>query len=213
MSFCWIGRQPVFLDVLADRYFCLSASAERCFADIAAAGGHVAEADSAVDGMLSRGLLVEAGGAPLVPCRLPSLPEESVLDHALPRATLGQTATALGRILSVKTRLRRAGLARTLSAIATAKQDSNDSPANAAFLLDRSMAGFVRAAGVATVLDNCLCQSLAVGRTLLARGLRPEIVLGVRLGPFAAHCWVQHHDRLVNDRFDMVRTFTPILII
>ncbi|RYM07421.1 lasso peptide biosynthesis B2 protein [Sphingobium cupriresistens] len=43
--------------------------------------------------------------------------------------------------------------------------------------------------------------------------MRPDVVLGVQLGPFSAHCWVQHEDRLVNDRVDMVRTFTPILVL
>jgi hypothetical protein len=48
---------------------------------------------------------------------------------------------------------------------------------------------------------------------MIAKGIRPDVVLGVQLGPFSAHCWVQHEDRLVNDRVDMVRTFTPILVL
>jgi hypothetical protein len=37
-------------------------------------------------------------------------------------------------------------------------------------------------------------------------------VMGVSGRPFAAHCWVQVGDRVVNDTLDHVILFTPILI-
>ena len=66
---------------------------------------------------------------------------------------------------------------------------------------------------VISPLDNCLSQSVAIAGRLLHRNVRATLIIGVRLGPFNAHCWVQRDDRLVNDRFDMVRMFTPILAI
>ena len=136
-----------------------------------------------------------------------------MLDQPLPRGSMRQAVGALGRLTAVQLRLKIAGLARTLSAIRVKKARLEPAGGNPDMLLCRTMAGFGRATGIATILDNCLGQSIAIAHDMLARGLGPDVVLGVRLGPFNAHCWVQYENRLVNDRFDMVRTFTPILLI
>jgi hypothetical protein len=214
ISFCRVDGRLLFLDVLADRYFCLSASAEKCFLELVETGGRVADCEDVLDTLVSRGMLVEAARpAPPKPCTLPPLPEESVLDQPLPRGSMRDAAGALGRLAAVRLRLKILGLARTLSAISVMKARLEPAPGNPDMLLRRTMAGFGRAAGIATILDNCLGQSIAIAHDMLARRLRPDVVLGVRLGPFNAHCWIQYENRLVNDRFDMVRTFTPILVI
>jgi hypothetical protein len=214
ISFCCVNGRLLFLDVIADRYFCLSAPAEKCFLALVETGGRVADHEDALDTLVSRGMLVEAPTpVPLKPCTLPPLPGESVLDQPLPRGNLRQAVGALGRLTAVQLRLKIAGLARTLSAISVMKARLEPVRGNPDMLLCRTMAGFGRATGIATILDNCLSQSIAIAHDMLGRGLRPDLVLGVRLGPFNAHCWVQFENRLVNDRFDMVRTFTPILVI
>ncbi|WP_157215280.1 lasso peptide biosynthesis B2 protein [Flavisphingomonas formosensis] len=214
ISFCCVDGRLLFLDVIADRYFCLSARAEECFLGLVGTGGRVADRKDALDALISRGMLVEAPTpVPLRPCTLPPLPEESVLDQPLPRGSLRQAVGALGRLTAVQLRLKIAGLARTLTSISVMKARLEPVRGNPDMLLCRTMAGFGRATGVATILDNCLGQSIAIAHDMLARGLGPDVVLGVRLGPFNAHCWVQYENRLVNDRFDMVRTFTPILVI
>lgn len=214
ISYCCLDGRLLFLDVIADRYFCLSPSAEKSFLRLVETGGRVADRKDALDSLVSRGMLVEAAQSdPPKPCTLPPLPEESVLDQPLPRGSMRQAVGALGRLAAAQLRLKIAGLARTLSAISVTKARLEPVPGNPDVLLCRTMAGFGRATGIATILDNCLGQSIAIAHDMLARGLRPDVVLGVRLGPFNAHCWVQYENRLVNDRFDMVRTFTPILVI
>lgn len=214
ISFCSVDGRLLFLDVIADRYFCLSAPAENCFLGLVGTGGRVAYRGDALDALISRGMLVEAPTpAPFKPCTLPLLPVESVLDQPLPRGSVLQAAGAMSRLAAVRLRLKIAGLALTLSAISVMKTRPASASGNPDMLLCQTMAGFGRAAGIATILDNCLGQSIAIAHDMLARGLRPDVVLGVRLGPFNAHCWVQYENRLVNDRFDMVRTFTPILLI
>lgn len=214
ISFCCVDGRLLFLDVIADRYFCLSSPAEKCFLGLVEADGRVAEREDALDTLVSRGMLIEAAQpVPLKPCTLPPFPEESVLDQPLPRGSMRQAVGALGRLAAAQLRLKIAGLARTLSTISVMKARLESAPGNPDILLCRTMAGFGRATGIATILDNCLGQSIAIAHDMLARELRPDVVLGVRLGPFNAHCWVQYENRLVNDRFDMVRTFTPILLI
>ncbi|SMF60995.1 lasso peptide biosynthesis B2 protein [Allosphingosinicella indica] len=57
----------------------------------------------------------------------------------------------------------------------------------------------------------CLADSLAMRRWLARRGIAVALVFGVKLSPFAAHCWLQAGSRVVNDSLDNVRPFTPIL--
>jgi hypothetical protein len=57
----------------------------------------------------------------------------------------------------------------------------------------------------------CLPDSIALHRILCARGLPASLVLGVRLDPFMAHCWVQADAMVLNDSCDHVSAFTPIL--
>lgn len=64
-----------------------------------------------------------------------------------------------------------------------------------------------------SVADRCLPQSLAVAHRLAGAGARAELVLGVKLRPFKAHAWVQWRDALVNERLEVARLFTPILVI
>lgn len=77
-----------------------------------------------------------------------------------------------------------------------------------------SVAGaFRRLALYAAPRDRCLSRSLALAHALIDRQVRPELVIGVRLNPFGAHCWVQHGQRLLNESPDQARLFTPILAI
>jgi hypothetical protein len=57
----------------------------------------------------------------------------------------------------------------------------------------------------------CLFDSLALLNFLAPYGAFPNWVYGVKLKPFAAHCWVQHAGLVVNDVVERVRDYTPIM--
>jgi len=59
----------------------------------------------------------------------------------------------------------------------------------------------------------CLYDSLALVEFLAAHGLFPTLVFGVRDDPFYAHCWVQHGTTVLNDYFDRVGSYVPIMAI
>jgi hypothetical protein len=59
----------------------------------------------------------------------------------------------------------------------------------------------------------CLYDSLALVEFLAHYRLFPQWVFGVMAEPFAAHCWVQQDDRVLNDSVDYVRGFTPIMVV
>ena len=80
----------------------------------------------------------------------------------------------------------------------------------------RSIANLIssahRAQRLWTARDRCLPRSLALAHALRAAGEQADVVLGVMLHPFAAHAWVQSGDAALNDAYDHVTLFTPILV-
>jgi hypothetical protein len=61
--------------------------------------------------------------------------------------------------------------------------------------------------------NRCLLQSLCFANFLSCYGLFPDWVFGVRTRPFAAHCWLQQDDYLLNETPEGVKPFTPIFAV
>ena len=59
---------------------------------------------------------------------------------------------------------------------------------------------------------NCLLDSLAFDRWM-AHPRNAQIVFGVVAKPFEAHCWVQSESIVLNDSYDRVSRFEPILTV
>lgn len=59
--------------------------------------------------------------------------------------------------------------------------------------------------------EQCLLDSLVLASFLGKYGVFPRVVIGVVLGPFGGHCWVQHETLVLNDRLERVTKFTPIM--
>ena len=51
---------------------------------------------------------------------------------------------------------------------------------------------------------------MALARSLWRRGIDADLYFGVRLDPFAAHCWLQHDDLLLTDPMNFVADYTPV---
>ena len=60
---------------------------------------------------------------------------------------------------------------------------------------------------------RCLPRALLTRAYLRRRGIRLDLVLGVRTHPFDAHCWLQLGDLLVDDRLDHVRAYSPVVVL
>lgn len=58
---------------------------------------------------------------------------------------------------------------------------------------------------------NCLLDSLALDALLARHGFGATLVFGVCATPFGAHCWLQTPELVLNDSYDHVARFTPIL--
>lgn len=59
----------------------------------------------------------------------------------------------------------------------------------------------------------CLYDSLAFYYFCNFYGFRPQIVFGVTASPFAAHCWAQTDDLILNDFPAKIADYTPIMVI
>jgi hypothetical protein len=59
----------------------------------------------------------------------------------------------------------------------------------------------------------CLFDSLALIEFLARYDLFPTWVFGVRLAPWAAHCWVQHGDVAFNEDIEQAAHYTQIMAI
>lgn len=65
---------------------------------------------------------------------------------------------------------------------------------------------------VLPVEPRCLIDAIALDDILLRRGLAATLVFGVRLTPFAAHCWLQGAGTILTGTAAEARNFTPILV-
>lgn len=59
--------------------------------------------------------------------------------------------------------------------------------------------------------DRCLLSSVVLSEFLARYHVRSQCVFGVRARPFAAHCWLEFNNRVLNDSVERARAFTPIL--
>jgi hypothetical protein len=60
--------------------------------------------------------------------------------------------------------------------------------------------------------DRCVPRSLALATVLHRHGHDADVVVGVHMRPFTAHCWVQAGAVILSDRLDSVLLYTPILV-
>lgn len=208
LSYCAVDGRLLFLDICADRYFRLEKNAEAAFRDLADDPAPRAD-DPVLIRLQGTGLLVEGPVQALAPCDVGLSATDSLLDIDLPSAPVGACLSALMTLFETRRRLRRDGLGFALKSL-RAQLSHAQSRRAADPVIHSLVAAFETSARLTRSHDQCLVRSLSLAGALAARGVGTELVIGVRLRPFAAHCWVQHGHILINDRPDPVSSFTPI---
>jgi hypothetical protein len=203
LSFCRIDDRFLFLDLAQDRYFSLGSELGAVFA--AMIDGSATPADCAA--LAQRGLVVASDGTPLAPCPGPAA-QRSLLDSPLPSPPIGLVLDLAWRFAQARTALHRRGLPAMATRLAAERRPRTRADADVPLLA--SLAAYERLCLLGGAHDLCLPRALALAIHLARRGFRAEVVFGVQLRPFSAHCWVECDDKLVNDRFDRVRLYTPI---
>lgn len=211
LSWCLCGEQAVFLDLAHDRYFRLSREDDRHFQAWSARGCTTAEG---VDRLVKARILVSSESA-VPPATMTQVPPPSTdladeTDRGARWIDVGRAIVAQRRAGKLVSRGR---LPKSLAAIA-ADPSAATPPGHVVDAAVRQVA----AAFASTILsfhkvDQCLPRALAAQAMCREAGVLPTLVFGVRLEPFAAHCWLQWGSAVVVGDLEQARMFTPILAV
>lgn len=209
LTACVAGEGVILLDLRQDRYFRLPGP----LGDIAREWlNRPSDApQAALRDLFTRQKLVRAGDPPLrasfAQVEIPQRLETPMTPDALGTREGLRIAAAVG---SVWTGLR----TRSLQSIVHARRRWRGklSPPGGTVSPER-LAGYHRARRLVPVAKNCLLDSLALDLWLGGSDPNRNVVFGVTLEPFLAHCWLQSPTMILNDNYDHVRRYTPILVV
>lgn len=211
LHFCECGDRTIFLDLPADRYFCLSDADEQLFRSTI--GGHMI-GEPEVARLMRLDLLEErSAGVAVIPQNARILPHDGRAEDAVSgSAPIFAIARAAIALLRAELSIRLRSLDGILDRYHRRKAGIRPRASTGA-VLDETIQAFASLARWISPRDRCLPRSIAMGHLLLSRGIPADIVLGVVSRPFRAHCWVEYQGALLSDRLENVRTYTPIMAV
>ena len=210
---CDPGGSLVFLDVSGDRYFALADKEREVCLRLVADMPRLPRDSEIIDGLIEASVILRADGdARPCLCEEISCDATALADDRIARVPFLAVVAALIRIYAAVVELKVRSLDGVFASIDAAKRrcaEANPKAADASAIA----AAFAKADRYISPLDLCLPRSIALARTMIAAGIAPNFVLGVKLRPFEAHCWVQRGNTLVGDDLGAIVPFTPILVL
>lgn len=214
ISFGRIAEHIVLLDAVADRYILLGPK-EAVTLETLAAGDAENYDRSVAERLIARGLVAIGAGAAIAAVEAPPVVRSAIetrgevirlglyeVGQARAKAALSLRARGLSGTLS---HWRRAG-SPIRSGAELAGVAGRETQAEAAALAR----GFAETRLFIPARRRCVPDSLALLSCLRKRGIAAQLYFGVRIAPFAAHCWVQVGNELLSDPLDIIREFTPV---
>lgn len=207
VGFCEVDGELVFLDLRRDRYVALRGDDRASFERLRV-GAQNSSADMT---RLAQMELVARCEGPdnLLP------PDISIPAVDLAGAEAGfnpaMACSAAAALWRARRLIRPQYIAAALAASAHAKKRAATSASEAAFA---SVAAHYAACRWAIPIEpRCLIDAIALDDIFLRRGLAAKLVFGVRLRPFAAHCWLQSSKAILTGTAADARNFTPIMVV
>jgi hypothetical protein len=209
---CAVGGRHIFLDLQRDRYFRLPDAEGATFAALLQADA--SPTPSALEALVRLGVLTNAADGKAV----------GLTRHPRPDASLWETLDVGGRpwtwlrdliettalVQGARRIVTRKKLPAALARIAAARGPGprRHDPE----LRDRLVRRFLAVRPFVPLPARCLHDTLALSRFLARRGVFPDIVVGVKLHPFGAHCWLQDGTLVLNDTLGSARDYQPVLV-
>lgn len=197
------GERFVVLDRRTDDYSCLAGPAAVALEGLLGEGREAA----ALAPLIDAGLLVRGHGG--APAALPPRPLRTFEAEAAVAPSRRAVAAALVALAATSLELRWRRFDRICARLE--RQPAGGAPDSASLAV--RLAAFAAARRWYPRAPMCLFDGLALARFLRGEGIAVQLVFGVRLDPFGAHCWVEYRGRLLRDRLETVHAFAPIMAI
>ncbi|GGK03174.1 lasso peptide biosynthesis B2 protein [Luteimonas terricola] len=213
LSCCQVADQLVFLDIGNDQYFRLPNLMERAL--VAHLNG---DSNGDISKLIERGILVAQEGVPIEaqPSIEPVAGSAMEAPHPERKPSSREILEVLVIVMTTRLELKLSALRKILGSL-TATSYIQAAQADLPELLERRIsdaaATFRQARLYVPVEMTCLLDAIAMARFLRRRKLHANIVFGVALDPFSAHCWVQAGDLVLNDTVGNVCAHTPIRVV
>jgi hypothetical protein len=215
---CRRGNAFVFLHLSKDEYFLVTGEQARALVDMCDAprGGQPTVNAAALADLLRGGLLTDEPrlGRPFTLTR-PTFSTDPLLEceSQLPRTRPQDYSNLFIACLSAMWRLRWCGLLSAVDRVYALR--SRRSPSEN-FDLERARqltAVFKKLRRLFPSNYLCLFDSLALIEFLALYSMYPAWIFGVKLEPWAAHCWVQHEGVTFDEDPEEAASYTQILCI
>lgn len=202
---CFTSGRIIFLDIARDRYLALPPDCNDAFHDWLQSPDQ-ALPQSCLPMLAELGLNGKGAPPPTIRSVRRPIPMDSpYLDRQRPRA--GDILTVAQKVIAARAALRSRSLA---DALVSYFPPQGPAPSHPGDLLSR-LAIFRSARPLVPVRRVCLHDCLALS-DWLGRGTEGmTLVLGVSALPFAAHCWLQLGEQVVDDHPESPSRYRPIL--
>jgi len=201
----------LFLD--ADRYACLPGVGGEIVLD--PEQRTLASRDTALlEELVAGGVLTDGQARPALEARAwPGAPAQSLYPDR-PEALDRRRATMAVPILALAARqYRKASLAQIVAWAIAGRRAPTDAASPMPAGLSPCVADFHAWALFAPTSGKCLLRSFLLLAQLRRAGHDALWVFGVATWPFAAHCWLQRGDVVLDDTCERVSRYRPILVI
>lgn len=210
VSFAFVEDRAVFLDLRRDRYFVLDGVAAIAFDAVCREAGHALDAETAAR-LVATGLFMTAAKpAELIPVNV--LSAERELPAGSAKSFPPIDLIEIGWLVR---QMRCALVSQPIEKlIEGCRRTSHQCSARASTDKVVTLAKqFRRVRAWVPITPSCLQDSFALHRWLGRRRVSADLIIGVKLNPFAAHCWLQLDRMVLNDAPERVAAFSPILTV
>lgn len=209
---CAVAGTHIFLDLQCDRYFRLADAEQATFAALLQEDARCPP--SSLEALMRLGVLTTDRGGKAIALTRHTLPDQSLTETldvgSRPGTWLRDLVEVTALVHSARRTVARRHLtgafARTAAARASELRHQDKD------LRDRLVGRFLAVRSFVPQPAKCLHDTLALSRFLARRHLFPDIVIGVKLHPFAAHCWLQDGTTVLNDALTSARDYQPVLV-
>lgn len=219
VHFCYRGDAVVFLDLAKDDYTFVGADGAAALRGLSSLESNTTspEQRAALNELLNGGLLTtdRSAGRAIAPTRMTLATQPLLNDEAVPaaRASVGHLWNFFAASTVADAQLRWGHLHRTIARVQHRKAQRE---AGTPIDVDRArelvaIFGHLRSLFPRRYL--CLYDSLALIEFLARYGIFPSWIFGIRLEPWAAHCWVQETDYIFNEDIEEAAGYTPVMAI